>query len=490
MIYVFLSIKLFENNVYDEILNHYWVENIMKVCIIVDGYNAGRQFPVVLNERGISSIHVQSTEEVIGTFSKFEEHNYITNIIYRGNIEKTLDEIKNIPDIDIVAVIAASEPGVCLADLLSEKLCLATTNGTVLSKARRNKFDMVEAIKKANLATPLYLSSNSLEEINHWIDQNTSFPVVVKPLESAATDGVFVCHNPSDVEVAFKSIILTDNVFGTKNQFVLVESFLYGDEYVINSVSCNGKHKVNDIWIYRKQEVEGRKIYDREELLDFDGAKQEILVTFAHQVLDAVGIKYGASHVEIILTEKGPAIVEVGARISGATNIASSQECVGHDAVNLTVDAYVDPEAFMRSYKEVNRVNKYGMVIDLASFQEGMVVGENFTKELSALPSLKKMVIKKSPGDMLKKTCDLMSSPAKFHLAHESKEQLMLDYEKIQEVGRTSGFVLKLDKTLSFRLSDSKSILFAHRGESSAITGLTNSMGVGEMAEGLGKQPS
>lgn len=427
-----------------------WLENIMKVCIIVDGYNAGREFPSVLSERGIYSIHVQSTENVISAFSKFDENNYLENIIYTGNLEETVAEIERISDIEtVLGVIAGSEPGVYLADLLSERLGLETSNGTALSTARRNKFDMLEAIKSAGLPTPLYFASCRLKEINDWVIQNTRFPVVLKPLESAGTDGVFICHNFSEIERAFNKIMQSINLFEVQNQSVLVESFLHGNEYVVNSVSCHGKHKVNDIWIYKKQEVEGRKIYDREELLDFHGDKQEALINYAHQVLDAVGIKFGPSHAEIMLTESGPVIVEVGARISGATNIRTSQECVGHDVVNLTIDSYISHAAFMRAYETPNKIIKYSMVVDLANTQEGVIIAETITSQLSSLPSLKNMVIKKSSGDYLVKTKDLMSSPAKFHLAHESQEQLMRDYETIQTVGR-NGFVLQLEDIHSF----------------------------------------
>lgn len=415
----------------------------MKICIIVDGYNAGRQFPKAISERGFQSLHVQSTEDPIKSLSKFDEKDYIKNIIYYNNVQELIDEILSFVNIeDILCVIAGSEPGVILTDLLSERLGLSTTNGTELSEARRNKFFMREAVRKAGLATPLYFQSSNLQEIKKWVQENPSFPIVVKPLDSAGTDGVFICHNEMDAEHAFLQIMNSNNIFENKNNTVLVESFLYGTEYVVNSVSYNGHHKVNDIWVYKKQDIEGRKVYDREELLDFNGQVQKTLVEYAHKVLDALGIKFGPSHAEIMFTATGPVLVEVGARISGATNIASSQECVGHDVINMTIDSYIDPEAFMRHYQTENKLLKYGMVIDVASRQEGLIIGENFTEKLSHLPSLKSMVIKKKIGDSLTVTKDLMSSPVKIHLTHEDKNQIQEDYNIIQEVSNY-GFILQ-----------------------------------------------
>jgi SAM-dependent methyltransferase len=87
------------------------------------------------------------------------------------------------------------------------------------------------------------------------------------------------------------------------------------------------------------------------------------------------------------------------------------------------------------------------MVIDLATHQEGIVEGEIFTENLSTIPSLKSMIIKKKIGDRVEPTTDLLNSPAKFHLVHEDPGQLERDYEQIQRVGRV-GFVVTKEETL------------------------------------------
>ncbi len=33
---------------------------------------------------------------------------------------------------------------------------------------------------------------------------------------------------------------------------VLIQEYIDGTEYVVNTVSCNGKHMVTDIWVYSK----------------------------------------------------------------------------------------------------------------------------------------------------------------------------------------------------------------------------------------------
>lgn len=47
------------------------------------------------------------------------------------------------------------------------------------------------------------------------------------------------------------------------------------------------------------------------------GEIQDELFTYMKNALDAVDIKYGASHGEVIMCHDGPCLVEVGARMHG-----------------------------------------------------------------------------------------------------------------------------------------------------------------------------
>lgn len=417
---------------------------MMSICIIVDGYGAGRQFSKTLSDRGFKRcLHIQSTPEILTRLAKFEEEKYIANIIFRNDIEHLLRDIELIvKDDEILFVIPGNESGVELADLLSEKLKLNTTNGTQLSAARRDKFAMIEAVEKAQLQVPKYFKSNDLNAIYDWINNHTTYPVVIKPLKGACAVGVFICRNSSDVENAFNENIGQINIMGVKNTEVLVESFLAGREYIVNSVSCNGKHAINDIWVYHKKYLPGHgNVYDYDELLPFEGAIQEELINYTFKVLDALGIKFGPSHAEIIYTQSGPVLVEIGSRISGGTHVELSQECVGHDVINLTIDSYINHEHFSAHMDKEKKIKKYAMLVNLISSKEGVVFKENLKEQLSILASVKDMIVKIKSGDRLCKTIDLSTSPAIFYLVHESSEQLKKDYDTIQAVGER-GFQL------------------------------------------------
>jgi hypothetical protein len=79
-----------------------------------------------------------------------------------------------------------------------------------------------------------------------------------------------------------------------------VQEYLDGTEYVIDSVSRDGVHKVVAIWEYDKRSVNGANfVYFGMQLRAVQGPVIESLVVYARHVLDAMQIYNGPGHMEI-----------------------------------------------------------------------------------------------------------------------------------------------------------------------------------------------
>lgn len=103
----------------------------------------------------------------------------------------------------------------------------------------------------------------------------------------------------------FHSIRLARSV--QLNSSVLVQEFLAGKEYVVDSVSVEGIHKTVAIWEYDKREANNAKfVYYGMRLFESDsGEREDALVAYMHKVLDALGVRHGPSHGEIMWTSTG-----------------------------------------------------------------------------------------------------------------------------------------------------------------------------------------
>ena len=204
----------------------------------------------------------------------------------------------------IVACLCGGEAGVDLADALSERLGLLS-NCTDIPN-RRDKKAQQELIKAAGLRSIHQAAGKKFSDVKEFL-KSESYPVVVKPLDSAGSDGVKLCHSFEEAKEHFEN--LTGDyvlVNGGSCDEVLCQEFLKGKEYVVDHVSRDGVHKTVMIWAYDKHAVNGAAfVYFGAVPIDSDSPEAKVLIPYARGVLDALGMKHGPSHGEIILTPDG-----------------------------------------------------------------------------------------------------------------------------------------------------------------------------------------
>lgn len=125
------------------------------------------------------------------------------------------------------------------------------SNGEEGSLARRNKYLMGEKVRSAGVRAVKQQLCTTLSEVREFLDTlidrsgaNRPLKSVVKPVQSAGTDDVFLCTSLEEAELAFQRILGKINGIGLLNESVLVQEFLEGKEYVVDKVSKDGVHKV------------------------------------------------------------------------------------------------------------------------------------------------------------------------------------------------------------------------------------------------------
>lgn len=115
-----------------------------------------------------------------------------------------------------------------------------------------------------------------------------------------------ICQNRNELIESVNEILNSKNYYGDEIKELLIQEKINGDEYVINTVSCNGVHRVTTIWKYHKIKTsEGGQIYDYDETVNELNIGEAELVEYAYDVNDTLGIKYGPVHGEYMIDEKG-----------------------------------------------------------------------------------------------------------------------------------------------------------------------------------------
>ena len=72
------------------------------------------------------------------------------------------------------------------------------------------------------------------------------------------------------------------------------------------------------------------------------------MIHYVHKVLDALEILNGASHAEVILTNDGPCLVEVGSRCHGGEGswMGITNSCYGYNQLQVNLDCYLRPDQY------------------------------------------------------------------------------------------------------------------------------------------------
>ncbi|MFM9452255.1 ATP-grasp domain-containing protein [Streptomyces europaeiscabiei] len=400
----------------------------MRVAI-VDGYSTGAVLPRRLRDNGAKSLHIRSSATTAAYLLRsFQPADYTHDLGY-------------IPDEDLLTrrleqegvnrVIAGSESGVTLAETLSLRLGLPTNTGR-LRAARRDKALMGQVIAKAGLATPLAALASSGATGAAWFTDHGLAQAVVKPLSSAGTDNVHFCRTADEVAQACSAVLSSASLFGVQNRAALVQERLHGQEFYINTVSAHGLHRVAEMWRYTKREgAAATPVYDFEEPVDTASAEAKMLRDYTFAVLDALGIRNSPAHTEVMLTDRGPVLIETGARLGGATAPDVIEKYSGVSQASLAAATIVDPSTIFDFDDRKTTWSGAVRCVEFINHHAGTASASVIDK-VASLPTTVSVVPSVTPGDRIEPTTDLLTSPGYAYLAADDLADVQHDYEQLR----------------------------------------------------------
>lgn len=411
--------------------------NSKTVMAIVDPFSSGAELAREIKARGHTCIMVQSVVEIPPMYrSSFHSEVFDAIVRHRGDLDETVSKLRA-GKVDFV--FAGCEMGVELSDQLSERLGLVT-NGTRRSAARRNKLLMVDALREHGVPTPATFSSRRLDDIQEWMRSRVHCPVVLKPLGSSGSDGVRLCRDELDVEAAFHNIMNRKDVFGSTNEAVLAQEFLSGTEYAVDTVSCCGQHKIAAIWEYSKAGPDGSvTASDSMELLPWSKSLDRQLFSYVASVLDALEIRNGPAHCELIWSNGTPVIVEIGARLNGGNNPMLSRFCGGDSQIDLTLDACLHPEQFLRDVDQPYTLSGHGMRVFLMPGKQGRWKSRPMLNPIEHLDSFHELYCSSNPGQAVSRIAGWVV------LVHQDRSVIHRDRQTIRQLEAGGLYAIEAD---------------------------------------------
>lgn len=395
--------------------------------VIVDPLSSGIELAPAFKARGIPAIAV--------TFEPLGWTGFGMNI-------QTSDFIEIIPDqpnlIEVlrkynpIAIIPGTEEGVPLAERLTQILTPHLANDPKKLLNRLHKALMQDALQEAGVPFLKTLNTSSEIEVEAWLKENElgDSALIIKPPMSAGSDKVFHIPVKGDWKIAFNRVLTEPSkITGKVNETVVVQEQAIGTEFAVGTVSANGKHYLAHLIQYNKTSSDERKtVFDYVEFVSYSEDAHGELFEYTQKVLDALGIRWGAAHTEIMLTNKGPRLIESGARMCGGPVVRFAREATGSSQADKLVEVYADGDVLNKYI-----FKKSVVPVFLKSPAKGIITNVEALSEVSKLPTLFNEYIWFKNGDLVPQTVDYLTSIGIIALSGD-REHILCDYEKIRNM--------------------------------------------------------
>jgi len=433
---------------------------LREAVAVVDPYSSGRYVLYELKKRCVPIVCVRSSLK-LGSFflASYETHKdyFVHTVDHEGDLSSTIAKLTSCP-FKIKAVVPGCEPGVELADALSEGMGVQS-NGMKLTLARRDKAGMQDRLAECGVPSAEQIKSADIEVLLTWVRErearlgkDVAYPVVVKPTGGSGGEGVFFCAAEQDLVQAHSQLIgATQTGSGRQTDFLALQEFLAGTEYIIDTCSLDGEHLCCAVWRYNKRKGMPWNphciVTQYQEILPAEGEEQNALVKYVFGVLDAVGLRHGPCHTEVMLTTRGPILVEVNARMHGVQGPLLIEKATGTGLASYFADSIMNgwrgDGGFLREHIEAGRGGAHqrwmyqleasSAIVMLVSHAEGCLQEETDKQVANLkLPSLLEVFPSVKKGGQLQQTTDLNTMAGYALLLHASDEQILQDIKAIR----------------------------------------------------------
>lgn len=400
---------------------------------LVDAYSGGRYLIPAFQGLGYPVIHIQSGPiDYYRADIELAARRADRNLVFDGDVDGLSRTLRAA---SVRLVLAGSEGGVLLADRLAEALVLPFRNDITLSSARRDKFEMHERLREHGLTTIRQARVTATNEMDAWLAEQDTNHVVIKPLRSAGTDGVFVCRSRQEARSAVSDILGSRDMFGQRNDAALCQEFLLGAEYVLNGVACGGRYVFSEGWRSDKTEVDGFPVYDVQYLVRPGDPGFAELADYVGDVCRALGLVNGPFHAEVMLTAGGPVLIEIGARMAGGADPYVIETCLGHSQVGMLVEAALHPERFVRRSRERRPTGRarHAAYVYLIAPTAGRV-RQVTLDEFLGVEGVVQADYRYGQGDVQRKTQDLLSAAGVVMVTADDQDRLGGAVRRIREI--------------------------------------------------------
>lgn len=334
-------------------------------------------------------------------------------LLILGASEIQLPIILRAKELGYYTIVADYDSGAISFKFADKKLNISTNDNTSLYKAAmENGIDGVlttsdypvrsvayicdkmgltgPTIDAAHLCTDKYLLRQHLAKNQFFVPQFKIiksketlyeidyFPCVIKPVDSSGSRGVQKVNNLNELHDAYVHSLKYSN-----SANVIVEEFIDGDEYSVETLTQNGNTSI--IAITEKTVMGDKGIYFVEDrhIIPANISNENILAIseIVIKVIHSLDLGNSPTHTELKISKKGIFIIEIGARLGGdfitsdLVPLATGVDML-ENAINIALNKKIDTSSTIKKYSGIQFITteNYKLVENFLKDENPLVV--------------------------------------------------------------------------------------------------------------------
>ncbi|MFC1963394.1 ATP-grasp domain-containing protein [Chloroflexota bacterium] len=254
-----------------------------------------------------------------------------------------------------------------------------------------DKAIMRRIFSEADLSSPVFFKVNSREEAIEAISK-LGLPVIMKPTDNSGSRGVTKIENLAELDLSW--------ALAKKNSFsgdVIVEQFLEGTEMTIEGLSYNGEHQILALSSKKRIPFPACVSIDLTYPPPFSEQSLARVRELIISALNAMGVNMGATHSEVMMTKRGPILIEVAVRGGGygvfseiiplVSGVNAVEECI-----NMAIGYKVD----------ISPKFSKAAVLRFFNLRPGRLIRITGLRKARDIKGVHRIDLSVSPGDMVR----------------------------------------------------------------------------------------
>jgi biotin carboxylase len=261
---------------------------------------------------------------------------------------------------------------------------------------------MKEHFVRSGIPVPWFSRVESAAQLRDLAGK-ADFPLVLKPVDSRGARGVLRLGNQVNLEWAYQHSLKY-----SPTQRLMVEQYLEGPQISTESVLVEGRAYTPGFSDRNYEYLDRFSPYmienGGEMPTRLKDKEKQLVVQMAEDAARALGIETGVAKGDMVLTNDGPKVIEVAARLSGGwfstdqIPLATGVDIVGA-AIRLAVGEPVDEKKLVPSYQK-------GVAIRYFFPKPGKVVEINRGEVFNKTPWVHRIGFFVRPGDIVERASD------------------------------------------------------------------------------------